>query len=114
MNNTNKPTIRVLVSEEVQKREYRDMLLGIEEEGVPFEIEESNLLEDIELSYIAATQSRLGVGIGISSKYISLHYEKLPQDKPLFRINKESSEEALRAIGSNAARLVKRMPFKGI
>ena len=66
-----------------------------------------------ELAYKAAEASHIGVGIGISDEVV-LHYIKLKGDTPLFAISSQSNEENLRAIGSNAGRLMKRMPFRDV
>ena len=59
----------------------------------------------------ASLNSRLGVGVGISKEGIVLQHEKLDKAAPLFKI-KLYQTELFRKIGANAARLVKKMPFK--
>ncbi len=110
-----KPDIRIFYNDKA-KCGYviANVTNGIEEEGLPYEIEESDELDPVELAYRGAEVSHLGVGMGITDKEVVLHYIKLKEDQPLSRIPSYSSEEILRAMGSNAARLVKRMPFKSL
>lgn len=109
-----KPEIVVyMVQNSVPKDIIREVLLGIEEEGLPYKQETTkNQITAEDLAYKAAESSHLGVGIGIDQHQIVLHYIKLRGGKPLFSISTNEDEEHLRAIGANAARVVKHMPFK--
>lgn len=110
-----KPEIKVLHGKnETLNCVVAHVLHGIEEEGLPFSIEENEELDSIELAYRGAELSHLGVGIGITEKEVVLHFIKLKEDQPLFRVPSYSDVETLRALGSNAARIVKRMPFKNL
>ena len=55
--------------------------------------------------------SQIFEAIGISKEGIVLQHEKLDKAAPLFKI-KLYQTELFRKIGANAARLVKKMPFK--
>jgi hypothetical protein len=110
-----KPEIKVLHGKnETLNCVVSHVLHGIEEEGLPFSVEENEELDSIELAYRGAELSHLGVGIGITEKEVVLHFIKLKEDQPLFRVPSYSDVETLRALGSNAARIVKRMPFKNL
>lgn len=110
----NKPTIHVLYHETHNPNVFQQLLFGMEEEQVPYSCNTGDLDSSAELSYQAAQQSVLGVGLGISAQgNISLHYQKLPKDEPIFTIHMRE-ENKLRPLGSNAARLVKGMPFKDL
>ena len=110
-----KPEIKVVHSKNINYQKVVDEVLhGIEEEGIPFSVEEMEEADPVELAFRGAELSHLGVGIGITEKEVVLHYIKLKEDQPIFRIPSYSDETTLRAIGSNAARLVKRMPFKNL
>ena len=52
------------------------------------------------------------MGLGLDHDKLALHFGKLEADHPLFVISARSPEEQVRAIGANAARLVKKLPFK--
>ncbi|MFZ5975525.1 MAG: glycerol dehydratase reactivase beta/small subunit family protein [Bacillota bacterium] len=93
---------------------FSDMLYGIEEEGIPFEIVPSSLTDIRELAYEAALSSSLSVGLGINADEVALHFDKLPRSAPLYIINREVGRRHMRSMGINAARLVKRMPFNDI
>lgn len=109
-----KPEIKVYyVKDTVPKDILVEVLLGIEEEGLLFSLEEKDKKAAVELAYKAAEASHLGVGIGISDQIV-LQYIKLKEDEPLFIVSTGSDETTLRNIGANAARLVKRMPFKNV
>ncbi|RKQ29290.1 dehydratase medium subunit [Oceanobacillus halophilus] len=105
--------MQILVSHSIGEGQIMELLYGMEEEEVPFTVQ--RLKEDtaIQLGYQAACSSRLGVGIGVGSDYsVILHYEKLLKEEPLFQMNILDHSLSLRALGANAARLVKGMPFK--
>jgi hypothetical protein len=95
---------------------------GVEEEGVPWSIrsleEESDIDHSenrlVELAYQAASDSRLKIGVVISQDDdIVLHHARLPADEPLFSVVTATRVEA-KTIGTNAARLAKRMPLKSL
>lgn len=110
-----KPEIKVLHGKNITYQKVVDEVLhGIEEEGIPFSVEEIEETDPVELAFRGAELSHLGVGIGITEKEVVLHFIKLKEDQPIFRIPAYSDEITLRALGSNAARLVKRMPFKNL
>ena len=107
-----KPEIKVFYAKDcVPEKVVLQILLGIEEEGVLFTVEEKPTKVATKLAVKAAEASHLGVGIGICESAV-IHYIKLKEGEPLFRVSVNSDEETLRSLGSNAARLVKRMPFK--
>lgn len=109
-----KPEIKVYYKKgAVPKDVISSVLLGIEEEGLPFTLEEKEYSTAIELAYKAAEASHLGVGIGISEEVV-LQFIKLKENEPIFKISSNTDEQLLRNIGANAARLVKRMPFKDV
>lgn len=110
-----KPEIKVFhVKNAVPKDVITEILLGIEEEGLPYSVEEKDPDTALYLAYQAAEASHLGVGIGIDSSEIVLHHIKLKEDEPLFSISAQNTEENYRSLGANAARVIKRMPFKAL
>lgn len=97
----------------IEDREIEQLLYGLEEEAVPFEIHKGDNETAINLSYQAAYTSKLGVGVGMGKDQLAvLHYEKLKKEAPIFQMNIQDKSLSLRALGVNAARLVKGMPFK--
>ncbi|MFQ9207679.1 MAG: glycerol dehydratase reactivase beta/small subunit family protein [Flavonifractor plautii] len=52
--------------------------------------------------------------MGLDRQALVLHYSKLEREQPLFRIPANSGMETVRALGANAARLVKKLPLKAL
>jgi hypothetical protein len=91
------------------RRCLREIDAGMEEEGVPFRIEEAVGGSAGELAYAAAQASNLDVGVGVDAVgNICVHHAKLPSDAPAL----VGSSLTARAMGHNAARLVSGIPFK--
>lgn len=96
-----------------QEAKLREVQAGIEEEGVP-----SSWCvgagDACSLACRGAAESPLGVGVGIGAEAMSVHYHKLPADKPLFVLPAGDGPPAWRRLGCNAARLVKGTSFKDL
>jgi hypothetical protein len=91
---------------------FQSLLDGLEEEGIPSTLQQKQEnISALELGYLAAQDSNLGVGIGIDGEAIILHYVKLDKDHPLFQISQNDTANQ-RILGANAARLIKGIPFK--
>jgi hypothetical protein len=89
----------------------RQINAGIEEEGVPFRVEEAETGSVAELAYAAAQASTLGVGVGVDAAgNICVHHAKLPPDAPALT----GPPQHARSLGHNAARLVIGIPFKSV
>lgn len=91
----------------------KEVCAGIEEEGVLFEVtpqEESDLDT---LIFRAAHDSILGTGIGIYGEDIGFSLRNMLMGEKIFNITKAFRSQA-RDLGQNAARAVKKMPFKEI
>lgn len=109
-----RPSIKVFYDcAHLSVADFVSVLLGIEEEGIPYDVQAEHCEDVLELAHNASLDSRLGVGVGISKEGIVLQYEKLDKAAPLFRI-KFYQTDKFRIIGSNAARLVKKMPFRSL
>lgn len=108
-----KPTIKIYVAPD-HKREQtlRELQHGIEEEAIPYEVIPVDKQSAVLLAWEASRASRLEVGLGLDHDMLALHYGKLEQDHPLFTISARAPEMDVRAMGANAARLVKKTPFK--
>lgn len=92
----------------------KQVLFGIEEEGIPCELEIMPLKEEVQAAFRASASSLLLVGITLKNDHLVIHYRNLPPDKPLFSEYRfcAASLEKQRNMGMNAARLVKGVPFK--
>jgi hypothetical protein len=105
-----RPQIHVSYSKECE-RYVKDILAGIEEEGLfsySYEEEDGN---PIKAAYHAAESSLLGVGITIMKYHVVLHVQDLKIDEPILIMGVRDSS-MLRIFGSNAARYIKGVPFK--
>lgn len=113
--NHESPSIKVFLHPKIKNTMIRDVLLGIEEEGVPFQVCTDENHSAIDLSYQACLASPLGVGVGIDdNENACVHYVSLEKNNPLFCANLTDGNVNFRALGSNAARLVKGLPFKSL
>ena len=109
-----RPTIVLAVNQRVPETAIRDVLLGIEEEGVPLRLERSDELNPLVLAHAASQASILGVGIGVSLDYIVVTTDRLPEGRPYLANLLQQSPHADRTYGANAARLVKRLPLRPV
>jgi propanediol dehydratase-reactivating factor small subunit len=106
----NKPTI-LLYTVNPSEKILKEICAGIEEEGLLYEQKSFHDKNIHELSFLAANESVLGSGIGINHSKVALQLRAVPKGKNVFYLEKPTLEEC-RKIGSNAARAVKRIPFK--
>lgn len=111
MTDAERPTILLHAHEAITGGQLRELLLGIEEEGVPVTLQRLPELNPLVLAHGAGTASRLGVGVGVSLDYVVVTTEKLPASRPYIAQFLGAGAARDRAIGANAARLVKRMPL---
>jgi len=107
---TNKPTILIYATEP-QEELLREICAGMEEEGIPFSIVRKAAMDFDDLCFESANDSILGAGIGIRGSRAALHLRLLPKGKQLFSTVNPTLSQA-RCLGANAARAVKRIPFK--
>ena len=113
LNEMERPSIKVFTCYNHGREDaLRQLLYGIEEEGIPYEVLTHSGSAAVTLAWAACRESRLEVGLGVDNEHLVLHFGKLEADKPLFIIPARAPEEEVRALGANAARLVKRLPFK--
>ncbi|MBQ7371562.1 MAG: glycerol dehydratase reactivase beta/small subunit family protein, partial [Blautia sp.] len=78
----NRPAIMVYINEP-DKRVLWEVCAGIEEEGVPYQVQHfsAGLRE---LAFQAAADSMLGTGIGIEGRGLAVQMQRLPKEKPVF------------------------------
>lgn len=106
-----KPTV-IIYTRDPDEDFLREICVGIEEEGVLYEIHSRDADMD-ELAFEAAKDSMLGSGIGIAERRIAMQMAKLPKGKNVFELNDPRFWQC-RNLGANSARAVKKMPFKAI
>ncbi len=94
------------------EQKIREVQAGMEEEGIPWVVVQSNEADAVALAYQGASASKLSVGLGIGPNGLCVHYSKLPERQPLFELTGSGTAGKWRQFGYNAARLVKGIPFK--
>lgn len=92
----------------------RDVLAGIEEEGVPYTVAEvADEVSAPDLARQAAMRSPLQVGVGIgASGGICVHHDMLVDPLPELSSAGPADRVAARVLGHNAARIVMGLPLK--
>lgn len=107
------PSIKIFVHSEFNRDDVlREIKCGVEEESVPYQVHVAGDNDSTALSYAAAHESSLEVGIGVDKAgCLAVHYNKLPKSSPIFKINYTGEFSRIRSTCSNAARLVKGTPF---
>ncbi len=109
--NAERPTIRLRLNDQISEGRIAEVLHGVEEEGVPVEVTCHAERNPLVLAHEASLESRLGIGIGISLEFVVVTTEKLPAARPYLVENLNRAAASDRAVGANAARLVKRIPL---
>lgn len=109
-----KPLIHFYCAPQADRGLLREVELGMEEEGIPWKLTQQADGCALELAWEAAKSSNLEVGIGADGQELVLHYNKLELEQPLFRISAQAGPVQARALGANAARLVKKLPLKAL
>ena len=104
-----KPYIMVFCSNKIKRSEIEEILWGIEEEGLPYFLK---FVPDIEVKKKNYTQGTLEVGIGINSKKEVILTSKKYDKEYILKNSLDQSDDKLRALGNNSARLVKGLPLK--
>lgn len=109
----------IFIAKADNSEQFQTALYGIEEESIPFrEIDDQDIadlskMSTVEKAYQAALASQLGVGLAYDNEFAYLHQKNLPADEPLFKVAL-SNQTNINRLGTNAARLVKGIPFKVI
>lgn len=110
------PAILISLSGKHHQEALSEVMFGIEEEGIPYRLEEIKKEDVLNAAYDAARRSDLSVGLSCDQESIVVHFRNLPMEYPLFSLSRYhlKDKQILRSLGSNAARLVKRTPFKDL
>ena len=90
----------------------REVLSGIEEEGVLYEVHSHEGDLDT-LAYDAANESMLGSGVGIAGRRLAMQMYRLPKGKNVYELDHPFFWQC-RNLGANSARAIKKMPFKSL
>ena len=108
----NKPSI-LIYTIDPDEIILKEICAGIEEEGVLFEIVGKSEGDLDTLSYESANNSVLGSGIGIYKKDTAMQLGTVKKGKNVFQIRNPDKIQC-RCLGANAARAVKKIPFKNL
>lgn len=111
---TDRPSIVVNHQPGLTGDQLAEILNGIEEESIPFDVRPVAAGDALAMAHAAALESRLGVGIGIAGATMVVTLEKLPPERPYIREQFNLRRALDRAVGTNAARLVKRTPLRDL
>ncbi|KJS20101.1 MAG: hypothetical protein VR72_15875 [Clostridiaceae bacterium BRH_c20a] len=111
-----KPYVGIAVVDDKNLEIIKEITAGLEEEGVPWELRKFVDWDAVILACNSAAESILQVGIGVGKNGdAAVHYARLPFTEPLFFISySDGNQDLWRILGSNAARLIKGMPFRQI
>lgn len=101
--------IPILYDCRIGPERIEEICAGLEEEGVPFQLQPwGETLDASELGARASSMSPLQVGIGVDHHGdLCLHHEKLEARDPYLRDTMANG----RRLGKNAARLAKGLPL---
>lgn len=105
-----RPSIYIYTNN-ANKELLQEISAGIEEEGIFFEIREREETKLQLLTYGAAADSMLGSGIGILGMEAAFQIKGLDKGNYVFYYKNPKKTEG-RNLGMNAARAVKKQPFK--
>lgn len=116
-----KPSIKIYYTKDADDQAIEEICFGIEEEGLPYEMMQSETGDIKQLAYEGCNASKLGVGIGLGKAEVVMQVDKLKKEKPLFLrkihagrqiLTEDGEYVSIRQIGSNAARFVKGIRLK--
>ncbi len=108
----NRPSI-FIYAYEYRPDMLRELCAGMEEEGVFFELFEMGQESARSLAHRAAEDSMLGTGIGICGSSVVLQMRGLKEDHPVAEYDQPDAARC-RILGENAARSIKKMPFRTV
>ncbi len=109
-----KPCVVIAVTPFTPQWMIKPILWGLEEEGIPSRVSQSEPGEAHELAKKAADSSPLNVGIAVHGdrQTVCLHHRELNARRPLWTLSgSQLQAPTLRLVGMNAARLVKGIPL---
>lgn len=111
-----RPVVLIYLDNRSSTEDIQFVLYGMEEEKIPYSLEQKNFSTATEAAYVAANTSSLNVGIGYVNNEVVLHYKNLAPETPYQSIQRVVTcpPLILKRFGGNAARLVKGVPFKSI
>lgn len=108
-----RPAIHVCLAGPSASGLYAWVEVGAEEEGLPTRHVALAETDVVAAAYAAAQGSRFGIGVAIGQGRVVLHEAHMPPERPVlaFELGADPAR-ACRLMGSNAARLVVRLPLR--
>lgn len=108
-----RPFIHVSLLPGTDNALYHWVQIGAEEEGLPCRLVTGAAADLVTLAYEAAQSSRLHIGVAISTEQVVLHERHMPAHKPVLSWTFSGEPSYFcRLMGTNAARMVVRKPFR--
>ncbi|NJN94411.1 MAG: hypothetical protein HC875_10120 [Anaerolineales bacterium] len=108
-----RPCIHVCLIGGADEALYRWVEVGAEEEGVPTRKVPPAATDLIAAAYAAAQSSRFDIGLSLDPQRIVLHETHMPLLQPVLAFDLGlNAQRIARLMGSNAARLVVRLPLR--
>lgn len=104
------PAVRVVRLPGARDADLRELLAGLEEEGVPALVADAPDGPPAPAAHAAAAGSTLRVGVALGPDAACATLPRLPADAPLLHRDAPDAD-ALRRLGQDAARLVKTVPL---
>jgi hypothetical protein len=110
---TERPAIHVSLADGLDRALFNWVAIGAEEEGVPCRQVPTQHSDPTAIAYDAAVSSRFGVGVGIAGRTVVVHELHMPPEQPVLVFKEVDGLPGFcRLAGSNAARLIIRLPFR--
>lgn len=108
-----RPCIHVSLLPGTDPSLYRWVQIGAEEEGVPCQLANEEAPNLVALAYAAAQSSRFNIGVGVAGNEVVLHEIHMPPEQPVLAFKFSGQADYFcRLMGSNAARMIVRKPFR--
>jgi hypothetical protein len=108
-----RPCIHVSLLPGTEASLYHWVQIGSEEEGVPCRLVSEQADDLVALAFAAAQSSRFNIGVGVSNTAVVLHETHMPPQTPVLVFEfSDQPDYYCRLMGSNAARMIIRMPFR--
>lgn len=105
----NRPNIRLLCSDNIDRECIDEILWGIEEEEIPYCLKFVPSEEVIKENFVSGT---LEIGFGIFENGDAILTTRKYDREYIQKVNIFREKEKLRYLGSNGARIVKGLPLK--
>ena len=99
-----RPVVLIYLDKRASAEDIQYIFYGLEEEKIPFTLEQKDFSTATEAAFIAANTSSLNVGIGYVNNEVALHYKNLAPETPYQSIQRVVTcpPLVLKSFGGNA------------